>query len=157
MTTAEAKKKAPYIFAVLVIFQVLVISVQSRPGHDEQSFLRTIMLTVFSPVMKLTSWSGGNISYVWNNYADLRRAKDESTYLREENAKLQQQVLKSQEDAAEADRLRKILNVRQTLPYNSIVGRVISRNTSLWLDRVVIDRGTIDGVQKNFPVVTTDG
>jgi rod shape-determining protein MreC len=157
MTTAEAKKKAPYIFAVLVILQVLVISLQSRPGHDEQSFLRTIMLTVFSPVMKLTAWSGGNVSYVYHNYADLRKAKEENTYLREENAKLQQSVLKAQEDVAEAERLRKILNVRPTLPYNVVVGRVISRNTSLWLDRIVIDRGTMDGVQKNYPVVTTDG
>ena len=157
MTTAEAKKKAPYIFTILVVLQVLVISLQSRPGHDEQSFLRTIMLTVFSPVMKLTSWTGGNVSYVWNNYADLRKAKDENTYLREENAKLQQSILKAQEDAAEAERLRKILNVRPTLPYNSVVGRVISRNTSLWIDRIVIDCGTLDGVQKNYPVITADG
>src|SRR5881394_1986396 len=132
MTTAEAKKKAPFIFAILVVLQVLVISMQSRPGHDEQSFLRTIMLTVFSPVMKVTSWSGGNISYVWHNYAALRSAKDENAYLREENAKLKESILKAQEDAAEADRLRKILNVRPALQYNVVVGRVISRNTSLW-------------------------
>ena len=157
MTTAEAKKKAPYIFAILVVLQVLVISMQSRPGRDEQSFLRTILLTVFSPVMKVASSTGGKVSYVYHNYADLRSAKDENTYLREENAKLRGSILKAQEDAAEADRLRKILNVRPALQYNVVVGRVISRNTSLWIDRIVIDRGTLDGVQKNYPVVTADG
>src|SRR5258707_15518156 len=98
MTTAESKKRAPYIFAILVVLQVLVISLQSRPGHDEQSFLRTVLLTVFSPVMKATSWTGGNISYVWNNYADLRKAREENGYLREENARLNQATLTAQED-----------------------------------------------------------
>ena len=157
MTTVEAKKRAPIIFAILVIAQVLLISLQSRPGHDEQSFLRTIVLTVFAPVLKATSWTGGSISYVWHNYADLRTARDENQRLREENARLQQSNLKSQEAAAEAERLQKVLNLKTTLPYNFVVGKVISRNTSLWVDRIAIDRGLLDGVQKNYPVVTPDG
>ncbi|HZS44759.1 MAG TPA: rod shape-determining protein MreC [Blastocatellia bacterium] len=158
MTTAEAKKKAPIIFVALVLLQVLLISAQSRPGRtDQQSLLRSAVLTIFAPVMYVTSWAGGNVSYVWHNYAALRHAKEENDQLREENTRLQQKSLQADESIAEADRLRKILNLQTTLPYNSVVGHVITRNTSLWVDRISIDKGTLSGVQKNYPVITPEG
>src|SRR5262249_39161468 len=43
------------------------------------------------------------------------------------------------------------------IPYRHVAANVISRDTSLWSKRLMIDRGSLDGVKKNMPVVTAMG
>jgi rod shape-determining protein MreC len=44
-----------------------------------------------------------------------------------------------------------------TQPYPKVVGQVISRDAYQWFDTVVINRGWLQGVSKDQPVVTSEG
>src|SRR5947209_2581284 len=157
MSSFEAKKRAPYLFAILIFAQVMVISLQPRPGRGEQSIGRSLVMSIFALIERPGAWAGDGVSHFWHNYADLRHVREENAELRGQVEQLQQRVLKSEADAAQAQRLRQIINLQPTLQYNFVAADVIVRNTSLWLDRITIDKGTLNGVQKDNPVITPAG
>ncbi|WP_336824450.1 rod shape-determining protein MreC [Sporosarcina sp. USHLN248] len=58
----------------------------------------------------------------------------------------------------ENDRLRAIIGKEENLRnYNPIHATVISRNPDQWEEKLVIDKGSIAGVELNMAVITADG
>src|SRR5262249_24447033 len=49
------------------------------------------------------------------------------------------------------------LGVPSRAPYRELAANVVARDTSLWFRRLVIDRGTLDGVKRDMPVATATG
>jgi rod shape-determining protein MreC len=59
--------------------------------------------------------------------------------------------------AAENDRLRSLLQLREQSKYNVLPARIIGRDPSAWFDSSIINRGSLDGVSLNMAVVTDGG
>ncbi|MDZ7834013.1 MAG: rod shape-determining protein MreC [Alkalibacterium sp.] len=58
----------------------------------------------------------------------------------------------------ENDRLEEELELRQSLTdFRTISGTVISRNPDSWVDQLVVDRGSQDGVETGMPVMSGNG
>ncbi len=59
--------------------------------------------------------------------------------------------------AEENERLKGLLNLKEQTGYESVVGRVIARDSSVWFNTITINRGSSSGIALNMPVVTSGG
>lgn len=58
----------------------------------------------------------------------------------------------------ENEKLKEELNLQETLTdYNVISGTVISRNPDRWIDQIIIDRGSVDGLENGMSVMSSNG
>ena len=83
----------------------------------------------------------------------------------EENQRLKQEVERLAETQAETtalneenESLKEELELQSTLTdYNVLSGSVIARNPDRWVDQLIINRGSSDGLQKGMSVMSNNG
>ena len=157
MSANTAQQKAPWVLAVVLLSQVVLMSYNARQPGSEQSILRTWIVTVFAPVVNV---GGGALSFIKGgvaSYIDVRGAREENIELRDKVQQLTDEVNSMRERAAEFDLLRTQLALPARASYSKLSANVIARDASLWFRRLTIDRGTLDGVKLGMPVATAGG
>src|SRR5207244_10406396 len=144
MSANPAQRKAPWILAALLLFQVVLMSTNARHPDSEQSFLRVWVVTVFSPVVHAADAVLSSAKGFASGYLDVRRAREENVELHERVDELMAERNKALERAAELDLIRTQLALPSRPPYRELAANVISRDATLWFRRLIIDRGTLD-------------
>lgn len=92
-----------------------------------------------------------DINSLFNTYEENKRLKSRL----EEFAVLQSEVNTLKTENAE---LREIVNVKESLrDYEPIQATVIARNPDQWEEKIILNRGSAHGVQKNMAVTTARG
>jgi len=86
-----------------------------------------------------------------------RTLEHHNAALREENARLSQQLRELQHAQAENEQFRALLEIKKAAPWRTVGARVIGRDASSWWQSLQIDRGSADGVRVNQPVVSATG
>ncbi len=108
---------------------------------------------VQSPV---TTVSSGVTNY-FQSFANLRGAASENEQLKLRVQELQVELQGKESLAAENERLKSLLNLREESKYPILTAKVIGRDPSSWFNTSIINRGSVDGVKLNMPVVTNGG
>jgi rod shape-determining protein MreC len=85
---------------------------------------------------------------------ELLRQIDE---LRRENQQLKEQQVQTAAIARENDQLRELLGWQRQVPWKLKLANVVMQDPSNWWLTLQIDLGSRDGIQKNQPVLTTEG
>ncbi|HKQ74964.1 MAG TPA: rod shape-determining protein MreC [Blastocatellia bacterium] len=153
----RAKKNPRLMFVVLVILHLIVISLNRVPGQPDIRYLQKMMMTGATPLQWLTSHGVSGVKSIWTGYFDLRGAKSENETLKTRISQLEAQNIELKEKARLLDQLN-ALNLSQPLSsYQRVSAMVIGRDPDPWFKSVVIDRGSLSGVVKDQPVVTSEG
>lgn len=137
--------------------QVLLMTWNARSANGEQSILRTWVMAVVTPVTKGASWSVDKVTGFFDGFAELRRAREQNAQLREQVERLTLERDEAAERAAVNQRLASELGLPVLPQFKSIAANVVSRNVAIWFRRLTIDRGSLDGVKKDMPVLTSLG
>ena len=85
---------------------------------------------------------------------DLLRQNDQ---ISRQNAELRVQLQRQQELERENERLRAMLGFQKNAPWKLKAARVIARDPANWWRNVQIDRGKLDGLRADLPVITAEG
>jgi rod shape-determining protein MreC len=133
------------------------MSTNARRPDSEQSVLRIWLVTAFAPVARVADSFLSSVRNAGATYVDLRHAREENVDLHERVDQLTAERNKALERAAELDLLRTQLALPTRPQYRELAANVISRDASLWFRRLIIDRGTNDGVKRDMPVATAGG
>ena len=157
MSASTAQQKAPWILAALLLSQVVLMSTNARDPDSEQSVLRTWLVTAFAPIVRTGDSVFSTVKGAGSSYIDVRHAREENIELREKVDQLTAERNAALERAAELDLLRAQLALPTRPAYRELAANVISRDASLWFRRLVIDRGSLNGVKRDMPVTTTGG
>jgi rod shape-determining protein MreC len=157
MSANTAQQKAPWILAALLLSQVVLMSTNARRPDSEQSLLRIWMVTAFAPVVRVADSALSSVKGAGASYIDLRHAREENVDLREKVDQLTAERNIALERASELDRLRTQLALPTRPQYRELAANVISRDASLWFRRLTIDRGSLNGVKRDMPVITAGG
>jgi len=157
MSANTAQQKAPWILAALLLSQVVLMSTNARHPDSEQSVLRIWMVTAFAPVVRVGDSMLSSVKGAGASYIDVRHAREENIELREKVDQLTAERNNALERAAELDLLRTQLALPTRPQYRELAANVISRDASLWFRRLTIDRGTLNGVKRDMPVITAGG
>ncbi|MCS6816706.1 MAG: rod shape-determining protein MreC [Blastocatellia bacterium] len=157
MGTPPRGRSVVIVFLALLSAQMLLMSAQARHPQSGESLLRVWSVTAAAPVLSsvhaVVSWA----EHVWESYARVDEVQRENRALREEVAELRREVARFREEAREAERLRQLLELQRELPVRTIAARVIGRDTSVWFQSLIVNRGARHGVRSGAAVITPEG
>jgi rod shape-determining protein MreC len=147
----RVKRKSFLLLGAVVLFHLLLISVQVPRGGQRKLFVRGIFF-VFSPVQRTAVAAYRGLQSVWANYFDLRR-------VREDNQKLKQELFfLEQEKRVLEDSLQQFRNeaaVRESLAAfrkSLIPARVIGTDAENFFRSLILNRGLRAGVKPDMAV-----
>jgi rod shape-determining protein MreC len=88
------------------------------------------------------------------NPAELKRENDELRVQVERLRIIQQKHIQSIEEIA---KLRQLIGFKQSTPFKLTPAKVIRRSSSTWWNSLIIDKGSLDGIGTDSPVITSVG
>lgn len=140
-----------------VVFLVALISFSLRDRYNAtlpERIVKDTLGLVQSVVMKPTNYINGtlsNIDALLNTYEENKKLK-----ARLENfAVLQSELLDVQ---SENKKLMELIDKQQTLKeYEPLHATVIARNPDQWEEKLILNKGSVHGVEKNMAVLTASG
>jgi rod shape-determining protein MreC len=144
------------MLAALVLLHLLAISHQVDTGGG-LSLLERGLLTLVSPFQRLAAGTVAGVGGLWHDYLDLRGVRRENQRLRAELRELRGEVQEKSALASQAERLRALLELREILPYPTVVAEVIAREGIPWFRTLMLNKGSEDGIQLNAPVIGETG
>ncbi len=145
-----------FLLVALLLGQLLLMagSVRRDPGAI---LLQTGVARAGQPVVAATRGVGQGVGGFLGSFRNLRGARDENALLRIEVERLRSEVNRYREQAAENERLRRLLGMRETLAPRSVGASIIARTLTGSTHMIVVDRGTRAGVKDDLPVVAWGG
>ena len=156
MTEAWEGRRSRVLLAGLVLGHLVLIS-QQVEGARGTALLERAVFAFLSPFQRLAAGAVAGISGTWRGYVDLRRVHAENAALQERVRLLELDLQRRQEQIREAERLRDITGVKPLLPLDTFVARVIATEGVPWFRTLTIDKGLIEGVALNAPVISPHG
>ena len=159
----------PLTLLALVLVQVLWLAVQvhqplrgaaptiGSPDTGKVTLLRSWTMTLFGPAERATHATGFGVRHLWENYVDLRHTRERNIALRLEIARLREEQASFAEDAAEGRRLQSLLAFKQQYISQTVAAEVIGTSGSDRSHVLWINKGSVDGLAPEQPVITPDG
>ncbi len=146
-------------FLAALVTLALLVTLMSVTAREREAILlvEKAILEVFAPVQ---SWVGGLAAGVRGGVADIQafsRLRQENDSLRAKADAYDVTFHRLRELEIENERLRALLGFAQIVEYHYVVADVVSRNADSWFSRMTINRGSVDGIARNMPVVTSQG
>ncbi|MBN2245503.1 MAG: rod shape-determining protein MreC [Candidatus Aminicenantes bacterium] len=156
MSLPLRRNKSPIVLVLLIVFQLILISLQVPLGNEASLFEKSIFM-IFSPLEHSVQFLVGFISKGWKNYIFLHSAQKENEELRKKLFYLSQEnsILKILLDKSEEE--KKIRELLEDKYENIISARVIGRDASNGYRSVVINKGSLDGIKKDMVVLDKNG
>jgi rod shape-determining protein MreC len=150
------RHREPLLVLVLLAYPLISLLGSGRRVR-EPNLLDRGLLGVSAPLQRGLVACIDGVTGAWERYVSLRRVERENFAMREEIQTLRQAVSGMQEARVENQRLRRLLNYPETEAGPLVVARVVGINPDPNRLTVRINRGEVDGVARNMPVVTPDG
>ena len=141
----------------LLLVNFILMAFDAREITTGQRVVRAWTQTaadfIQSPVTTITS----SISNYFTSISNLRSAQDENGQLKQRVQEQEVELKQKEELASENQRLRSLLDLKEQSKYKVLTARIIGRDPSVWFDSSIVNRGSLDGVALNMPVVTDGG
>lgn len=147
--------KRPYYIAVALV-AVLTLLVLNLHGSTAAR-LKLAVGSIFLPLFGVTGGAQQAAAKAGDTLlpkSELIRAVET---LRRQNQELRFQAMQGAEATRENARLRHLMGWKEKSPWKLKLARVIARDPANWWRTVQIDRGSLDDVRENLPVLTTEG
>lgn len=152
-----ARYRRATILTTALVLSFLLMTLQVRHETAVVVFTRQVLLFTVSPFIKLTAVTVRGVTGIWRDYVDLRGLQEENTRLQGETATLKRRIDQLEEQALETQRLQALLAMRQASRAEFLTARVVGKDATNWFKTILLDRGSLEGVRRNQPVVAPDG
>ncbi len=141
----------------LLLLNFVLMAFDAREITSGQRVIRAWTQTaadfVQSPVTSITA----SVSNYFTSISTLRSAQSDNDILKQRVQELEVEVKQKSDLSSENERLKALLQLKETSKYKVLTARIIGRDPSVWFDSSIINRGSLDGVVLNMPVVTDGG
>jgi len=146
------------IFLGCLILLLAVMSYQISDPLTGRSVFVSVGYRLFSPVQSVFAGIFTAVVNGVQNYFYLAHTNQENQRLLQEVSELKVRMRLVDQIRNENNRLRKILELQQRLPYQLIAGEVTARDAKASQSRtLMVNRGSHHGIRSMMPVVTPDG
>lgn len=130
----------------IVFFLGLSILMHHFPVAVRESLVSTAIGTIFYPVQIVVS-----------SVTKYKSVKKENEQLKNENARLKQEMYHAREGLQELERLHALVRFNNKWNYPIVTAKVIGHNPGRFLTTMVINRGSEHGIKENMPVFSMNG
>lgn len=117
-----------------------------------------VMMQIAAPIQNAAAMLARGVSHLWGDYVYLVDVKKENGGLASQNARLRDRVRDLEGMEAENRRLKRLLDLKTSLPSDTVSAGVIGKNTNEFFRviRVTLDSAS-PGISDNLPVISPDG
>lgn len=156
-TQREIRQRAPLWLIGLLIANLVIMAVDARDSSGRNKVVRVWTQTLASPIQSVSSKATGATSGFFKQIFNFRTIANENESLKQRLAVAEQELHSARQQAAENDRLKGLLDLKEQAQYQMVTARVIARDPSVWFNTITINRGSTSGVTVNMPVVSATG
>jgi len=156
-TQREIRQRAPLWLVLLLVGNLVIMAVDARDSNGSQKVVRVWTQTFASPIQSASSKATGATSGFFRQIFNFRSIAQENEDLKQRLATAEQELNGARQQAAENDRLKGLLNLKEQSQYQMVTARVIARDPSVWFNTITINSGSSSGVAVNMPVVSGTG
>jgi rod shape-determining protein MreC len=156
MQAFVGRHRAFFALVVVMLAQLLLLSVQITRSHNLR-LIQVWTVAVFTPFARSVHWVASGTANTWNRWAGLRRAQQVNEELRRELASDQLRLQQLSDQAAQTESLRALLELKKTLPMQTVAAEVIAASPGERSGAVFIDKGESEGLRADWPVITPAG
>lgn len=168
MDSFFARYRNLIVLLSILIAQIMGLAVQVRRTNEgrtttdtrDSSGVRLIRYwaeALVAPPEKVIHSSKLGIVWIWENYADLRHAREENGDLQKTIDRLRLEQAALLEDAKEGQRLQAMLGFQHKYIYSTMAAQAIGSSGSLQSHVFYLDKGSSDGLKPDMAVITSDG
>ena len=146
----------PTVVILLLLSALILISlrVKERKGV---AFFDGLLMEISSPFQKASTFAIKKVRVVFQEYLFLVHLQRENERLKKKMADIQRENDQMREMVLSHERLRKLLQFRETLSSTLVAAEVVGRDPSSWFKSVTINKGEKDGVRKGMAVISPEG
>jgi len=145
------------LLIILIVTSLLLITLDLR-GVKILDGVRSGTQNVLSPFQKAGSTVVSPLRNFFGDVTNLGQTRSEIEKLKEENAKLRNELLQRKSADAELEQLKSVLDLAGRAGYKVLATRVISQGASTSFSQsITIDAGSTSGVRQNMTVVSGEG
>jgi rod shape-determining protein MreC len=156
MQAFVSRHRAFFILLVVMVGQLLLLSLQITRNQNVR-LIQVWAVELFEPFERSIHWTVNKTTGAWRNIAGLWGAQKQNQDLRGELAATRAQALEFSEKAAEADRLRALLDFKNQLPFQTIAAEIIASSPGEKSNAIYIGKGLDAGLTADLAVITPLG
>ncbi len=145
-----------FVFLAVMLGQLLLLSFQITRNHNVR-LIQEWTVAVLTPFEKSAHWVMGGTRNSWEHWSGLWHAQRENDELHRQLAGAQTQIQQLSGQAAEADSLRALLDLKKRLPLETVAAEVIAASPGEHPGSVFIDKGSRAGLTADLGVITPEG
>jgi rod shape-determining protein MreC len=156
------------VLLAILLAQMIGLAVQVRRTDDGHSTLdmqdgpgvRLIRLwanAVVSPPEQLIHAAKMGTGYLWQNYMDLHRVREQNQELQKTIDRLRLEQASLLEDAKQGQRLQALVDFQQKYIYKTVAAQAFGSGGSDQSRVFYIDKGSAEGLERDDAVITGDG
>jgi len=146
------KKHIKRILFWLIIFILIVLIGLTSVGRIENSG-GGVFGNLISGFQKVTFNIGQTLTNSFYSVQDIVKMKEENILLTETVQELQERVRILENIVNKSDALEAEYKIKSSLNYDYVIGQVIALDNTNWFSRLTIDKGKVDGLNKNDIVI----
>lgn len=153
ITKLFSPKNLRNLIIILIVGGILFLAISG--------YLTPLFSFSVSPIISAQSWLSQRylaFSDFFNSPRDMATLRAQNAQLENEVSMLQSEIVALQENLAQSDILYTLLDFARTNPeHEYVAATVIGREISPYLQYIIIDKGSNDGLRHGMPVVTQQG
>ena len=151
-----SKKMLLIVGAIVLI--VVNITILYISGSRYRSFgFGRVAIYFIAPLQEAVTDSIHFARGIWSHYFHLVSVAQENDKLKKRLSRIVEKNSQYNEVELSNQRLRNLLNFKETTTTQILAAEVISADPSSWFKSVIIDKGSIDSVERGLPVVIRQG
>ncbi len=150
------RHRAFFFLLGVLVAQLLLLSVQITRNRKVR-LIQVWAVAVFDPFARTLRGSYDAAAGAWGSYRDLWTAQQQNRELNLQLVAARTQVQQLSQQAAEAHRLRDLLEFKNQLPFQTVAAEVIATSPTETSKAVFIDKGADAGLTPDLAVVTPAG
>lgn len=151
-----ARRRAFFILLAVLVAQLLLLSAQITRDHKAR-LIQVWAVAVFDPFARALRGTADAATAAWKSYRGLWQAQQRNFELQMQLVAARSEIQQLTEQAAEARRLRDLLEFKNRLPFQTVAAEVIATSPGEASTAVFIDKGTDAGLTSDMAVITPAG
>jgi rod shape-determining protein MreC len=156
MPPVQLSQRPFLVLMAAVVLHVILISAQVNTKAGVP-LLSVATFGVFAEIQRAAMNTFSAVRGVWTGYVDLRTAQVENERLKQELQAAQVRLQEERAFAERAERLQQLLDLRQHAGVSTVAAEIIGASPQNDVLARTIDKGLLDGVQKDMAVISAAG
>jgi rod shape-determining protein MreC len=146
----------PVLIVFLLLTALVLMSLRVKQ-HRGVAFFDAFLMELCSPFQKASAGAIQAVQRTFQQYLFLVNLQKENEILKQRITELQKESNRKEEAILANERLRKLLEFRDSISTPMVAAEVIGQDPSSWFKSVTINKGEGDGVRKGMAVISPDG